>query len=316
MNLLRIFLLLTIFSLILFNCNEDNPIIQDNSSEWIRVNNGITDTSIICLYGTDSKLYAGSSTGAFLSTNCGENWIDIGTDLPKTFVRSFTIVSQNLFAGTDSGVFISTNDGLNWSAAKNGIPNSLIYSLTTKDNNLFAGTDFGVYLSTNNGLNWSKSSNGIPDTYNITNFIVIDSIIFAGGYGGVYVSTNNGENWTINNNGFIGPYLVVTGFCITKSTLFVGLYTNGIYFSSDYGLSWGVSDSGLTNNDIISLATNGLNIYVGTGYGMFKSIDSGKSWTDFGLTEPSGLLHFGSLVIYGSHIFAGTSRGVWRRALL
>ena len=156
----------------------------------------------------------------------------------------------------------------------------------------------------------------IPDTYNITNFIVIDSIIFAGGYGGVYVSTNNGENWTINNNGFIGPYLVVTGFCITNSTLFVGLYTNGIYFSSDYGLSWGVSDSGLTNNDIISLATNGLNIYVGTGYGMFKSIDSGKSWTDFGLTEPSGLLHFGSLVIYGSHIFAGTSRGVWRRALL
>ena len=55
---------------------------SDNGSTWISANNGLTNTSVNYIKIYDSKLYAGTFGGLFLSTNNGSSWNLISQTLP------------------------------------------------------------------------------------------------------------------------------------------------------------------------------------------------------------------------------------------
>jgi hypothetical protein len=65
--------------------------------------------------------------------------------------------------------------------------------------------------------------------------------------------------------------------------------------------------NGLTNTNVYSLAISGLNIFAGTGDGVFLSSDRGTSWSaaNSGMTNA----HIYSLVFSGTNLFAGTDSG-------
>jgi hypothetical protein len=70
----------------------------------------------------------------------------------------------------------------------------------------------------------------------------------------------------------------------------------------------------LTNNNVLSLAVSGTNLFAGTRLSVCLSTNNGTSWTDVssGLTNPYVI----SLAVSGPNIFAGTwGSGVWRRPL-
>lgn len=75
----------------------------------------------------------------------------------------------------------------------------------------------------------------------------------------------------------------------TDSTrCFAGTWGSGIFQSSDFGSSWTLSSTGLTNMFAFPIEIIGSNIYAGTyGGGIFLSTDTGNSWSgcNNGLTD-------------------------------
>lgn len=87
--------------------------------------------------------------------------------------------------------------------------------------------------------------------------------------------------------------------------LLVGTTTNGVFVSSDNGVTWTPSSTGLTNQDVRSFAVIGSNLFAGTfGGGVFLSTNNGTSWTQVstGLTNP----FVRSIISVGSNLFVAT----------
>ncbi|HQQ95433.1 MAG TPA: hypothetical protein PLQ93_12830 [Bacteroidia bacterium] len=105
------------------------------------------------------------------------------------------------------------------------------------------------------------------------------------------------------------------------SELFTGSNNGGIYHSSDLGVTWQQSNGGLPNH-VISLCTDGVNLYAGTsGFSstaIYKSGDLGQSWTDVTPTGLNNASDVRSLVTDGTYLFAGISglsAGVYKSSL-
>ncbi len=164
-------------------------------------------------------------------------------------------------------------------------------------------------------------------------FAINGSNILAGAYDGtgVFLSTNNGTSWNAINNGlpidtsFDNPYLNVYSLGIIGTNILVGgdysydtgSYYNGIYLSSNNGLSWNAVKNGMPDSiGVYSLAISGTNLFAGTcGKGIFLSTNNGISWVAFrdnGLPSDSlwnesyPYYTISLLVINGKDIFAGT----------
>jgi ligand-binding sensor domain-containing protein len=190
-----------------------------------------------------TNLLAGTSTGAFLSTDNGDRWSELSSGL-NAYVRCFVVAptgtgGTNLFAGTDgSGVFLSSDNGLSWSQVNSGLTNPYVLSLAADTNvagvaNLFAGTSGGgVFLSTDNGASWTPVNSGLTKTtvwsFAIYHNDVVGTNPFAGTVGGgVFVTANNGASWT--QLGFGLTSVDIRAFAVSGSTLYAGTRGNGVW---------------------------------------------------------------------------------------
>jgi ligand-binding sensor domain-containing protein len=98
---------------------------------------------------------------------------------------------------------------------------------------------------------------------------------------------------------------------VTGSNIFVGTSGDGIYRSSNNGISWTQVNSGLTNLYIYAFAVSGSNLFAGTeGDGIFLSTNNGASWIATGtLTNPFVF----ALTVSGMDVYAGTDGdGIFR----
>lgn len=108
-------------------------------AQWVQLNGPYIGpyNATYCFAVSDSNLFAGTSSGVFLSTNNGTNWTAVNAGLTNTFVYSLTLSGSNLFAGTiGDGVFLSTNNGTSWTAVNNGLSNKDVRYLTVGGTNL------------------------------------------------------------------------------------------------------------------------------------------------------------------------------------
>jgi hypothetical protein len=176
---------------------------------------------------------------------------------------------STLYAGGGSGVRLSTDDGATWSAINTGFPdNAFVRSLAIDPHTpstlyaFYAGTDSGVFKSTDSGASWSAVIN---NGHRISaNALAIDpvtpSTLYAGGWGGVVQSTDSGASWTTVNTGLPGFVTTVTTLAIDPvmpSTLYAGLFQCGagcgapVYRSTNSGASW--TATGLTDTAIATV---------------------------------------------------------------
>jgi len=276
---------------------------------------GVNNQTIDALASVGSNIFAGNSSGVYLSSNNGDLWSCVDTGLVNKDVQCLASIGSNLFAGTyDGGVFLSSNNGLNWHSVNTGLISQNVYSLISSGSNLFAGTyGAGVFLSTNNGTSWTSANNGIT-SQNVYCFALSSSGILAGTEAGVFYSTNTGGSWT--SIGLTNQYinsLTTSGMNIIAATNYSGLYR-----STNNGGSW--VNSGFPGYYVSTLITNGSLIFAGTGgngtgYGIYMSTDFGGSWINRnqGFNFPPAVY---ALLIANNYIFAGTdTQSVWRRAL-
>ena len=299
----------------------------DNGASWTAVNTGLTNKDVHALLsctapgGTGGMyLFAGTfGDGVFLSTNGGASWTAVNSGLTNTRIMTFALSGTKLFAGTvEGGVFLSTNYGTSWTAVNAGLTNLVvqtfaIYPATggspaesgTGGTNLFAGTEGdGVFLSTNDGTTWTAVNTGLTNkvVYSLACSPTVDGSsgmnLFAGTYDGVFLSTNNGADWTAANAGLAQKEILAlavyqvpggspAGAGTSGTNLFAGTFDDGVFISTNNGISWTAANSGLTAYSIRAVAlsprtdgTGGNNLFAGTWEGgVFLSTNNGTSWT-------------------------------------
>lgn len=239
-------------------------------------------------------------TGSYFSTY--SQWI-LTDGLFGEEVLSLTTADNFVLAGSDKGLFRTSNNGNNWEHTE--LPYST-YTTLKAASDIFAGTSNRVYKSTNSGLNWIEAHNGMTNIYtNVFSFLYSDTKLYAATSTGVYVSYNNGNNWDSLNSGLNGNSI----YSITENnnTLFTGTQSNGIYKSTNFGITW--VQSGLTGNTIHHLISINNTVLAATNQGVYKSTDNGLSWLSS--NNGIGVQSINKFYYTGNKLFAGTADGVY-----
>jgi photosystem II stability/assembly factor-like uncharacterized protein len=311
--------------------------------QWVQTN-GLDSMFVTALVVSDTNLFAGINVeGVFRSTDSGASWTEVNSGLTNTNVVGLFVSGTSLFARTFiGGVCRTTDSGTSWTLVNSLPANTSVTCFAATDRNLFVGTEGvfagcegGIFRSTDNGASWTPVNSGLlpntdvgalavsPNGRGGTN-VVAGATIREGTYHGcIYLSTNLGTQWAEVSSGFTGTsisYFGVGCFGVSGTNIFASL-GSGVLRSTDGGTSWTRLNSWRTDQQIMSFAVSGINIFAatldsyGTLGGVVLSTDNGTSWThvDSGLPTDKWV---SSSAVVGTNLFSGTSgAGVWNRPL-
>lgn len=292
----------------------------------------------------------GNSTNPLLATASGGLWgylgflpVCVSDDVTSLAIGSLASYPGNpsiILIGTGepkvrsgTGMWRTTNSGVSWTHIDiSPFPGNFyrIRHQTFFANYMHAATSEGYYRSTDGGLSWTKhldgvSGNGISDiAINPNN----PNIIYAGKWGdGIYKSTNNGVNW----NKVTTPGIPVTD--VGRISLTIGtsnsdkIYTMmesssgnnmlGIFISTNDGATWSdvsppenvLGNQGWYDN-VIGVCPANSNIVLAGGVRLYRSTNSGTSWTKLTDLDIHADQHAIEWTSDGSSVYIGNDGGV------
>jgi photosystem II stability/assembly factor-like uncharacterized protein len=280
----------------------------------------------LTVYAGAASLGGGSPGAVFKTTDGGASWTNL-TD--ASGVLSLVIDPMRpsvVYAGTNGGGVVKSPDGgLTWKVVNAGLSNLNISSMAidpVHTRALYAGSNGGVDRTISGGATWSiVLASGFFQ--NITALAVATSdanTLYAGtGSQGVFKTTDSARTWVPINADI--PSTQVHSLVIHPTdpmTAYAGLvpYTEGappagLYRTTDGGVTWLLSDQGITTDDILALAIDASDpatVYAGTDDGVFKTTDGGASWSSSSLGIPPAFFVY-DLAIDPSNpaiVYAGT----------
>ncbi len=283
-----------------------------------------------------------SDYGIYKSTDYGTSWSNVLKDL---YVFTFGSSGGNLLVSEQSGIpyahyfLISTDGGVTWQVVDStkGLPAQVVVNaIASSGSEVFATTGIGtsissgagVYRSTDNGINWTASSKGIFGTPGLSgSFAFQDTTIFAALSYNLFRSSDGGNNWNLISNGLPGK-IDTNSFDIDNidiqygtsvyslaekgSKLFAGTSVNGVYVSTDDGITWTAANYGMPNpysahitamtvSDTVLIVSE----FTGDTSSIYRSTDDGASWTEVN----HGLSLVNQLAAIGSNVIAATASG-------
>ena len=108
--------------------------------------------------------------------------------------------------------------------------------------------------------------------------------------------------WVIMSDG-IGSNQCILSLTSSNSNIFAGTYSNGVFRSTNFGITWTTVNSGLTFLTVQSLIIKENYLFAGTaGSGIFLSTNNGENWNFSGLTNQD----IYCFALIGSNLFAAT----------
>jgi photosystem II stability/assembly factor-like uncharacterized protein len=265
-------------------------------------------------------LYAATPYGVLLTTDGGATWSLANKGIESAW-RSVTAAPNDpelVYASTGAGFYRSTDAGVTW---------DLLPGLATEGGTVVDPSDdsvvySGVWKSVDGGVDWTRMYIPRPDRVDSFAIDPADpSVLFAGGYGGyrsggLYESTNAGASWTQLFRGGASN-LVMTA--TSPSTLYFtlsGKQGGVLYKSRDRGATWHEVESAPTGvGSIAPDPSHPSTVYVSASQGVFKTADSGHSWSPTGAGLESETVI--SLAVDPAHqavVFVGTIDGIFESA--
>ncbi len=266
----------------------------------------------------DSTVFAGTLNSLYASKDNGTSWLNVGPSIPNPpyapAVYSLAGNDAFMFAGiAGSGLYVSSDGGNSWSIVT--LPgNPSITEMAAEGRWILAHGGTSGYQTTDNGATWTPLS----AFSSITTVTVHDSMGFVGNTAGISISTDHGATWSIADS--IPSGSGVTAFAASGSNVLAAVH-NVIVSSSDSGFVWGSKQTPLKCNVINAIAfattTQGREfVFAGTDSGLFRSSDSGATWTADNVGITSSLIYSLAGGVIGSGkvhtLFAGTGSGVFR----
>lgn len=171
--------------------------------------------------------------------------------------------------------------GLNSSFAQNhywenieGLYGGLISSICFNNTDIYCAGNGGVYKSTDNGETWF--SIGLKDKF-IGKIIITANHIFAISRQDCFRMNLSDTSWTnVKKGNWQSIYA-------KDSTIFLGSGDEGVFRSTDLGITWLAVNNGIDNRDIEELFITSNNIVLASaagtsGSGVFRSTNNGESW--------------------------------------
>lgn len=298
------------------NASSNTGSTGNNGTNWSNISSfGPGEIVYSFAYGTGGTIYAGTWGGKiYKSTDSGKTWVVINTGMNVSFIWSLNISGGFIFAATEqgvykyngtswvltslsgkdvhsivsyngiiyaatwgSGVYKSTNNGDTWIQINSGIENYMtVQTLTvTSGGTVFAGTVGGGLFKCTDGKSWLKLTGGYSFVWSLNS---TSSVVFSGTYGdGLYKSVDGGTTFTkvtSLNISFVYSISVDLGGKIYVSSL-----TNGVYVSSDNGLTW--TSLGMSGNGVSAMMVNqtSSDLIIGTKEGKLFKIESSNGTT-------------------------------------
>jgi len=280
----------------------------NGGDSWQAINEGLASLSIYVIIidpHRSNRLYVGtSSAGVFKSADGGHSWTQASQGVPlpfecyrlavnhrepNTIYASIARVEDEKWIGL--GVYKSTNGGISWNPSSAGLSSrAVVYSMVVdpgSPDTLYIGSYNNVYKSIDSGQSWVRMREGLPHGAWVT-AIGIDPksprILYAGtGSGELFVSNDSGQSWTGLYSGLPEALHINTIVTVAEAdgTVYLGT-TQGVFKSTDSGLTWVSANRGITNTNISSIAVqpNDLSIVLaGTSGGqIYRSEDRGQHW--------------------------------------
>jgi photosystem II stability/assembly factor-like uncharacterized protein len=284
------------------------------SSQW-NLTNGPGTLNIWVLKNLNSVIYAGTQSGAYVTTNNGDSWQQVNSGLPANpNVKDFSADSTRVYCAVfpERKLYFTTNNGAFWSPTAIYPSVSYTQAVTALNGYVFAGCDEYVYSSTANGNTWTAMNTG---TYarNITSMITNGNIIYAAtSTYGLFFSFLNGNTWTQIGNG-LGT-TVINELAYGNGTLYAAS-NKGLQATTNNGSNWIQLNNPLSNTQIQALSLLNTNIFISAQNKVFFSGNNGGSWQDItaGLPSSPNVL---SLAYNDTYVFAGLAAGAVYRLLL
>lgn len=297
-----------------------SPLVGPFSHPITRVFNELCDVNSIFVptKSNKQKIYLGTSTGIFISTDQGQTWQWKNSGIRHSRIRNAVSLQQSNgtivhFAAMYGGGVYKFIDGTGstlWLPSNSGLTNPYVTSVV-KDplrNVLYATSVYTVYRSTDFGNSWTPIF--IPDSTQILNpyanqtqyseFTIRispanpDLLMFYSNVYGLKLTTNGGIDWQNKQTPIPIEYVFIPENiefdpANDQTIYFTG---RGIYKSTNLGNTWSSISSNLLQQgpeiDILSLTINPDNnreMFVATVYAqtlepfsLFKTTDGGLSW--------------------------------------
>lgn len=290
--------------------------VQPCPAQWTQTS-GPAVTYVHSLVCKGTTLYAGTTSGVFVSPDSGATWTARNNGLTTLEAWSLCLCDSLLFAGTrGGGAFLSHDDGLTWKAINGGLTNVNVYSFATIGSTVFAGTGgSGVFVFNRSTETWAPSNSGLSmaDVYAL---LAVGQNLYAGidASTGVYVSSY-GAAWTAAITA--GYPSTVFGLARIDTLLFAATdCCNGVYATSINTINWKEAGPGVNYHFSCALCSVGTALYVGTNMtGVLRSTNYGQSWSSVNSGLPTNPSVY-CFAVCGSNLFCGTyGSGVYRMSV-
>ena len=198
-----------------------------------------------------------------------------------------------------------------------GLKESTWFLLSDSSSNLLACTREGMLRSSDEGVTWAAVGYGLIYPNVLSAVLVKRSggyLLFAGTESGVFrLQYPESQQWVMTSQWL--PRDGITSMIAVDSLVFATTSRSGIFVSTDNGLHWLPSGTGLPSPDPFSIRTTSLTwfdgfLFVAAPSGMYRSSDRGQHWSFLNAGLPAGNVN--SLTAVQGTLYAGTSAGVYR----
>jgi photosystem II stability/assembly factor-like uncharacterized protein len=248
------------------------------------------------------QMYAGTSLGAFVTTDGGKTWrpmpVDPGSPAapcPVLTIDPFN--ARQMYAGLSGrGLFRSSDAGVRWQACDLGATNATLaksdvldISISPVDPNLVVAalSEIGVVKSPDRGESWSMLTRELAASGTVPTTLVLhprlqNALCFGTRAGDIYRSVNGGATWTPTRQGSGETAVGSLTSSPSEPDRIYATSGSGVMESSDFGATWKDLSVGLPRLPCsleVATARNGLLMFVsGQGLGVQRSLDGGVSW--------------------------------------
>ncbi len=232
------------------------------------------------------QVFVAGKGGFFLSNDFGETWEQRGTvaDATCLLISRYPQSDPTVFIGTALGLLKSVDAGRTYRPT--ALTGTAVHRLEWPGPALVAATSDGLRISQDGAPTFTGPRVGLAEggvrAFVVSSFFGIDPVIFAApAGGGVYRSGDGGKTWApaglSGENVFdlvwLGPFLYAAA-------------EGGFFRSEDAGRGWErLSDSpGRPSRLLFPLApAAGLEAFLATDRGVFRTADAGSHWHPAGL---------------------------------
>ena len=252
------------------------------TTQWQTISAGSQGSFTYGIELLDSLQWIATEDGFFYSTNTSSTWKlygdTTGQQVPPFLPTSLAVLPPKvpgqpyrLFSGTlGIGLYASTDGGHGWYEIDSArFHNDDVLDLQMAKINgdsveFYMINSSGISFSTDFGDTWIRNDSSNVPGFTPYQLLHTSNDWFALDLQGVFKRDKSSGIWKQCTDIFGNN--IVFGSATIGESIFLGVRNQGIYRSTDAGSTWVLADSfSVANFDITGLATDGINVYVGTG---------------------------------------------------